>query len=135
MKFMRMAIFLGALSLVGGLTACSEPITQADVATADFGKPIAQADCERIAKQTVLPILRDPGSAQFDFGKCEKSSQASIPIASLPKQFGYGMAFTVNARNGFGGYAGPRQYFVLIKDGTVVRRLAADDQNLGMFPF
>lgn len=123
------------LSIVWALGACSEPVTQNDVAGADFGAPIAQAECERIAKETVLPILRDPSSAQFAFGKCEQSAQPSIPLASLPKQFGYGMMFTVNARNGFGGYAGPRQHFILIKDGTVIRKSAADDQGLGMFPY
>lgn len=117
------------------LTACAEQVSQEEATKADYGQPIAQSTCEKIARDNITPLLRDPTSPIFSFAACAKDAAHSIPIANLPKQFGYGMAFTVNAKNGFGGYTGPKQYYVLIKDGVVIRRQRADDDGLGMFPF
>lgn len=130
-------MYLKALTLTAilALAACSEQISEQDLKTADYGPPISQATCEKIARDTVTPQLRDPTSPIFRFAECKKEALSSFPLAKLPKQFGYGMNFKVNAKNGFGGYAGERQYYVLINNGKVIRRTREDDGGYLMMPF
>lgn len=131
-------MYLKALSLatILALAACTERITEQDLKTADYGPPISQAICEKIARDTVTPLLRDPTSPIFRFAECKNEAVGTLPLAQLPKQFGYGIYFTVNSKNGFGGYTGEKQYYVLIRDGKVIRRNREDDGGYGlMMPF
>ena len=69
-------------------------------------------------------MLKDPNSAQLLFGKCEKRSLGSIPIAGIPIQYGYLIVASVNAKNSYGGYGGAKNWETLINNGQVIRRTA-----------
>jgi len=104
------------------LSACSQEATLADRQNADYGRAIAQSECEAIARKNILPRLKDPESARLTYGECRKSVMHSIPIAGLPKQAGYRISTRVNAKNSFGGYTGAQSWVVLIKNGKTIRR-------------
>ncbi|WP_306150751.1 hypothetical protein [Roseovarius sp. MMSF_3281] len=111
-----------ALGAALTLAACSEPATVADRQSADYGRAMAQSECETIAKQNILQGLKDPQSARITYGTCEKTVMHSIPIMGIPKQAGYRIVASVNAKNSFGGYTGAQPWVVLMKNGQAIRR-------------
>jgi hypothetical protein len=109
------------------ITGCAVAPSAVDIVNADFGSPMSQSECERIAKEQILPMLKDPGSAQMSFGRCEKRSLYSIPIAGVPIQHGYFTVANVNSKNSFGGYTGAQPWEVLMKNGRAIRRTYPTD--------
>ena len=128
---MKKSILL--LSLLLG--ACASMPTKQEMARADYGRAISQTECENIAKSEIQRNLKDAGSAIFEFGSCEKRGMHSIPVANIPKQYGYFLPVRVNAKNSFGGYTGFRNYNILLKNGNVIRKTRQDDEYGLMFPF
>ena len=122
-------------TLIAALTGCSSLPSATDMANADFGREIPQSECELIVKQSMQNILKDPYSAQYQFGVCTQRGMASVPIAGLPKQYGYFIPVHINARNSFGGYTGHRLHHFLIKNGEVIRKVRQDEKYDLMFPF
>tara|TARA_R110000796_G_scaffold236323_1_gene355706 strand:- start:360 stop:716 length:357 start_codon:yes stop_codon:yes gene_type:complete len=106
------------------VVGCTEAPSVTDIANADFGSQISQSECQRIAKGQILPRLKDPNSAQFSFGTCEKRSLGSIPIKGIPVQYGYLIVASTNAKNSYGGYVGAQNWETLINNGQVIRRTA-----------
>lgn len=118
------------------ISSCASLPTQDELQTADYGQPMTQKECEIAAKAVLDYYLKDPMSAQLSFGRCETRGASSVPILNLPKQFGYYISVSVNAKNSFGGYIGAKEYGFLFNSGSVIRKLRQDDQ-LGrvMMPF
>lgn len=118
---------------VFGLVGCASQPTQQEMAAADYGTPIVQADCEAKVKAIMDVYLKDPSSASYKFGTCKKAGWNSIPIMGIPKEYGYEIPVAINAKNSFGGFTGLKAYSFLIRNGSVIRKLQQDGQN--MMPF
>jgi len=91
-----------AVTATLALAACDQLPTAVEVSQADYGRPIAQAEREPIAKAQTEPYLKDPYSARYQLSECKRQGINSVPIMGLPKQFGYAIGVAVNARNSFG---------------------------------
>jgi hypothetical protein len=110
------------ISLVSVLfiSACALPATKGQLASADYGVAMTQADCKRVAEQSIRYSLKDPDSAQFRHGNCRKGYEVN-PLAPLSSHtFGYLQEGTVNARNSLGGYTGHQKYKVLMRNEQAV---------------
>lgn len=117
---------------VAGLAVagCAETATLADRQSADYGREMSQAECETVARNNVLPYLKDPQSARITYSECRKSVAHSVPIFGLPKQAGYRIVANVNAKNSFGGYTGAQPWVMWLKDGKAIRRTQPVDGAL-----
>ena len=96
---------------------------------ADYGRKVSQNQCQTIARRNVEPYLRNPGAAEYRWGKCQAQTMSANIFKKLPKQSGWGMEFFVNSTNKWGRYTGFTRYQILIKDGQVVRRLRQNDRG------
>jgi len=122
-----------ALASLGGCALAAQKPTMEQFAAADYGAEISQHDCERIAREIISGRLKDPYSAQFTFGTCQKGYEQSVPIMGLPVAFGYYIEGTVNAKNSFGGYVGAKKFTLLMKNGRGVRiRMESGESGLMM---
>jgi hypothetical protein len=128
-----MTRFILSAALALTLSGCAATPSATERASADYGRPITQGECEKIARENILPKLKDPSSAGLSFGQCQKRARHSIPIFGIPKQYGYFIPVTVNAKNSFGGYTGQRLWTVLIRDGRAIRRTYPDQG--GQIPY
>lgn len=73
-----------------------------------------------LAEQAITSRLRDPTSAQF-----REVTGYSLPDGSRI------ICGEVNARNGFGGYAGFSPFYVRLRDGQVIRLYNDDGTGYG----
>ncbi|KII11770.1 hypothetical protein OO25_19690 [Phaeobacter sp. S60] len=113
--------FLAALA-VALVSGCAQVPSAVETQNADYGRPIPQSECEKVAKRNISSVLKDPGSAQYRHGTCRKIAVHSIPAFGLPKQYGYAIVTDVNSRNNFGGDTGFQRWETLIRDGRAIRR-------------
>ena len=121
------------LSLVLG--GCASMPTANELASADYGRYMSQSECENDVKQVLASYLKDPYSAQYRFGQCQKMGMGSAPVLGVPKQYGYSITTFVNAKNSFGGYTGEVTYIMLFKNGQVIRK-GRQNNDLGVIlPF
>lgn len=100
-----------SLAFVG----CTIAPTTLELEHADYGQaPTTQAIAQGV-NAWLVPRLKDPTSARFEFGQLKKGWVA------LQQQvvFGYTIDLTVNARNSFGGYAGPKLYRAFFRNGEI----------------
>lgn len=97
----------------------SGPPTAEQLANADYGTPISQVDAEAKATTWLRSVLKDPESAQIDWGQVEKGWARHAPIDGGGLIFGYKMDAQINARNSFGGYTGYKPYLFMFKDGEL----------------
>lgn len=65
--------------------------------------------------------MRDPDSARFTHGRMQQGYWTEL---FGPRHWGYFACGTVNARNGFGGYAGPTSFVAVYKRGVIVHAYA-----------
>lgn len=92
------------------LVACaSGALTASEAETADFGA--YPANYQEIVPAFFARHLRDPGSAVYEFEQPVKFKSGS--------QYGYKVGLYVNAKNGFGGYAGRERKHVFIRNGII----------------
>lgn len=105
-----------------GCASAPAPSPQ-ELAVADFGPP------PKNYQQSILTYmqghLRDPDSARYGFFKLPTKG-----YAGRQRNFGWIVCATVNSRNGFGGYAGARPYFFLIRNDQVIDTLRGDGQGM-----
>lgn len=89
------------------LTGCQGFETPA--ADADFGNP--PVNYEAAIKNVMNRILRDPESARYSFNKPVKAYRnIGLAYGGKIKWIGWVVDVEVNAKNGFGGYAGATPY-------------------------
>ena len=90
-------------------------------APADYGATITYAEGVRIGEEYMRRNLADPQSAQFTW------PYDFIPFTEKIRGYGhatgYATCFTMNAKNRYGGYVGPRQSRIVIRDGKVVDKM------------
>jgi hypothetical protein len=103
----------------------NEPPSSAELEAAEYGIPPA-GDCAQAIETTFSPTLRDPESARYQFAEPERSwlprYHFDIDRVAPYKSghvFGWTIRFTVNAKNGFGGYAGAQSYEAFFQEGKL----------------
>lgn len=121
------------LSLIAAATlflqACAQAPNQSQFSTAYFGAEMQQDQCRQTSTQAIGSRLKDPMSAQYTFGLCEKGWLPSVPVMGLPIAYGYLQRGTVNAKNSFGGYTGVKSFYVLMVDGLAIRAAMEDGKG------
>lgn len=102
------------------LAACATgPPTQEELATADYGSIISQEDAQRKAQSFISSSLKDPNSAQYQWGNVEKGWIRHAPAYGGGLVFGYILDVNVNAKNSFGGYVGFKPYQFVFYNGVI----------------
>ena len=124
-KLMAPALLAGCMGSGDGVEALRQ-------APPDFGRPVAQSDCQSLARRHIDPYLRDASSARYRFSKCAPKTLGANPMQGLPKQSGYAITAKVDSKNGFGFYTGERTYVLLINDGKVTRRMRQTQRSASM---
>lgn len=101
------------------LTGCGTlPEVPADF---EFGPPPPNAQ-ERV-EAYYQTTLRDPDSARYEHGETFKGRCAGDPISEIPAWLGWASNVSVNAKNGFGGYTGYKDYTLLFAPDDSVARV------------
>lgn len=108
-------IFIGlATVFLFGCAAAPRP-TVSQLANADYGP--FPSDYEQIIKDVISPILIDPYSVVLNLNTPKKGYNNMVDGII----YGWNVCGTVNAKNRFGGYVGPKPIYAMIKNGAVVR--------------
>lgn len=111
---MKFALCLAlTLALAGCATSIRKPAPEV-VAAAKFD-PVP-ADIEARIKAQYGVMLKDPYSAQYQFGQARK---AYFQASTSKQTFGYIIPVIVNARNSYGGYTGGQLYHWAWADGNL----------------
>lgn len=124
---------IAGLFVLLGLVGCASNPTGEELSAANYGAEIGQSACEVKVRSVMEMYLKDPGSATYKFGVCQKAGWNSIPIMGIPKQYGYELSAFINAKNSYGGYTGAKFYKFLIRDGVIIRKVQQDGPS--MMPF
>jgi hypothetical protein len=112
------ATLMGSLLLFLAGCATTDPVTQAEIASADFGA--SPSNYETLIKEHLYRTLIDPTSMLVEFTSTPYKGYCNAPAVVPPGQhFGYGVPLRVNAKNRLGGYAGWKGYVAYIRNGTV----------------
>ena len=102
------------------LSACaSGPPTQQELAAADYGASITQENAQDLAKEFLSRHLKDPYSAQYQWGSIYQGWMREAPINGGGLVFGYILDVSVNAKNSFGGYVGFKPYKFVFYGGSI----------------
>lgn len=119
------------------LSACATVKTPAagDMANADFGQPMTQAQVEEQVHIFFDATLKDPGSAQIMCGNFKTGWMKDRAIFAKTVTYGYRIDCQVNAKNSYGGYTGFKSYKFLARDGRLqlgyeVQPVTGADDNL-----
>jgi hypothetical protein len=111
MKSLALVIILSVCA------GCATPSREA-MATADYGP--YPTDYEQQIKQVIEPTLRDPWSAHYQFTAPQKGWAGGNALVTIKTRYGWIVGVSVNAKNGFGGYTGWKQYSFLVTGGQVL---------------
>ncbi len=102
--------------------------TAEEIAAADIGPRISEAQSELLIRSWFNQSLKDPSSAQYQFSPIRKSyyveKSHGTPI------FAWGRPASVNAKNSFGGYVGARMYMFFFRDGNLVRVYTPEGRSI-----
>ncbi len=98
------------------LGCASGPPTAEELAAADYGLPISDEEAQRDAERWLSRQLKDPMSAQYQWGKVYKGWIRHAIIYGGRVEYGYRLDASVNAKNSFGGYTGFKAYQFLFRD-------------------
>ena len=83
-----------------------------------YGPAPDWARYKELGEQAIRGKLLDPESARFEWPSGYKADGLKTSLAG--KRYGYVSCGHVNARNGFGGYVGRRQFAVIIDNDSVI---------------
>lgn len=103
------------------LTGCASAPSQYDIATANYGAPIASWEAEKKATEFFSLYLKDPYSAQYQFSTVNRGYYVGNAFESRELTAGYMLIASVNAKNSYGGYTGAVEYRLIFHDGKLVR--------------
>jgi hypothetical protein len=101
------------------LAGCATAPTSEQLAMANYGTPIEQADAEQRAKNYLQTALKDPYSAQIRWAPVERGWMREAPIHGGALKFGYILNAGINAKNSYGGYTGEKAYRFLFINGNL----------------
>jgi len=99
---------------------CNTP-SQSELEKQDYGKPLA-ADYQKVIEASLSRVLRDPASAQISYETPHRSWFKSTGLLNDRRGtiYGYVVPAVINARNGLGGYVGPRRYWFFFRDNELI---------------
>ena len=83
---------------------------------------------EEIGHTALLAVLKDPESARWGRTSVPRREHAIVNQFRHEAAYGYSFCVEVNAKNGFGGYTGMQTYWILVRNGELVRMLPAPGQ-------
>lgn len=93
--------------------------TPDDLLRADYGASITSQDAERDIRLWSETSLKDPESARYGFsGEAVRGWWREYE--STTNRFGWLYLFDVNAKNSYGGYAGPEAKAAIYRDGHYI---------------
>ena len=121
-----------AVLFLACLCACASTPAAEKIATADYGDEISQIEAQAQAEKWLKSHLKDPHSAQIDWGVVQKGWTKDAPIQGGGFQFGYKLDVQVNAKNSFGGYTGYKPYIFLFFNGDFKRIFGQDELDAGV---
>jgi hypothetical protein len=89
---------------------------------ADYGSLIAEADAQAKAHAWLESNLKDPDSAKIEWRQFEKGwvRDSAIDDGNGAAMFGYNLYAKINAKNGYGGYTGYKQYHFFFRNGELI---------------
>ena len=116
---------------VSGCASVAAPTT-VELAAADYGPPIAQAEAEALAKEVLATVLKDPYSAVYNCPAPEKGWRNDTVFDKYKKHYGYVLKCSVNSKNSYGGYVGAKPYEFVINNGRVVAAYGQQDAGSGV---
>lgn len=115
----RIGLALSLACPVFLIGCAASPPTAEELASADYGTPISQQEAEEKAKSWLKGHLRDPSSAEYEWGTVQQGWARTAPIEGGRLIWGYRLEARINARNGFGGYNGYKPYQFMFKNGEL----------------
>lgn len=117
MKTFVLVCAITAASLAGCAAA---PVTQSELAAADYGAPQSQDQAVAAAVSWLESYLKDPYSAHYTWQPIYKGIVTTSMLDGGRHLPGYILDGTVNAKNSYGGYTGAQDFQFLIRDGKVL---------------
>lgn len=118
-KVVRLSCMMAIL--VALLAGCaSAPPTPDQLASADYGSPVSQKEAQAKASAFLRRYLKDPDSANIEWGTVGTGWVREAPIYGGTLRFGYVLEANINAKNSFGGYTGYRPYRFLFYNGSLI---------------
>jgi hypothetical protein len=124
---------LGLLGVSGCVHTQCGPT--AEELASGFGSPPEKV--EEPIKAAFNEILRDPFSAQYEFGSPRKAWWGHPGALAVNRwmRLGWGVPVRVNAKNGFGGYTGWKAYVVFLRDGVVHSMVEPNEGRMTHFGY
>lgn len=92
------------------LSACISAPSEEDIRNADYGPP--PRNYQATIGQFLDGYLRDPMSAQVRYVAGPAQNWSNF---MGDRVFGWGVCYSINARNAYGGYTGARLYYFIIR--------------------
>lgn len=112
------ALFLLAIGLLMGACASMGP-SAAELAQADYGRPINQQSAEEIASAYFKQRIESPESARFEFSRVQPDWMQDPLLTEGKTIYGYGMTVKMNRKNTLGRYTGDVAYKLMFRDGKL----------------
>ena len=118
-KYQRKAIFITPFCILLAACASLQLPSEEEIQNADYGTLISQDQAQRIAQSFLNKRLKDPRSAQYEWGRFYKDWVRRSLIDGREMIFGYRLDVSVNAKNSYGGYTGFKEYIFMFYDGGI----------------
>jgi hypothetical protein len=93
-------------------------VVAAPVTAPDNGPKPSYEDGVKIGEAFIKHDLADPYSAHIEWPYDFVPINEKVPLSK--RTIGYATCVIVNAKNGYGGYIGERQFRIIIRSGTVI---------------
>ena len=102
--------------LAAAVSGCSSAPTEQEVASADFGLSMSEAECLAVAKPFIRSRMGDPKSVIFDDLKCYRGLEGRVPIARVEATYGYRFAGNVDSKGDIGRYTGLTPFSGIVRN-------------------
>ncbi len=102
--------------LAAAVSGCSSAPTEQEVASADFGLSMSEAECLAVAKPFIRSRMGDPESVVFDDLKCYRGLEGRVPIARVEATYGYRFAGSVDSKGDIGRYTGLTPFSGIVRN-------------------
>jgi len=124
MKLVTLLLSIAALAFSGCATLPSHTEQLAQAEAMGYGAELP-ADYQEVIRDSMLQVLKDGYSAQYQFEAPYKGWITGKAPSGLPgvEVAGWIVPAAVNAKNSYGAYVGFKPYKFLIRDGRVIYRM------------
>ncbi len=93
-------------------------VSSPSLAVVDYGPP-PPADWQQRIKEFHAHSLKDPYSAVYEFKNPPRKGWIKLLNVDLPTEYGWVVSYSLNAKNGFGGYVGAKDQLVVFNRGKM----------------